>query len=180
MAQIQPLSLASSRHVKRRIRLKKLRPLFWLLAALILAGLFLLSSLWVRIVPVYGSGMSPTLNPGSLTMVVKAPAYSRGDVIAFPSGGTTLIRRVIGLPGDTVSIDDKGQVAVNGVLLAEPYVNGLSLGQCDISFPFQVPENAYFVLGDDRDEALDSRSSVIGCIGDEEILGRVLIPDTNR
>lgn len=179
MAQIQLLSPASSRHVKRRIRLKKMRPLFFLLAVLVLAGLLLVSSLWIRIIPVYGSGMSPTLDAGSLTLVVKAPGYSRGDVIAFPSGGTTLIRRIIALPGDTVSIDNKGQVTVNGTPLQEPYLDGLSLGQCDISFPFRVPEDQYFVLGDSRDEALDSRSSVVGCVSGGEILGRVLIPDTN-
>ena len=119
--------------------------------------------------------MEPTLNSGDLIALVKTNDFNTGDLIGFYYQGKILLKRVIGRPGDTVSIDKDGNVYVNEELIDEPYLTQKSLGDCDIEFPYQVPENRYFVLGDHRSTSIDSRSSVIGCIKKEQIVGLVLL-----
>ena len=125
--------------------------------------------------------MIPTINKGdwlfTLRMYNPEENIQRGDILVFESDelGETLIKRVIGLPGDIISLDENGVVTVNGTVLDEPYVDELALGECDIKFPYQVPENRYFVLGDHRATSIDSRSSVIGCVEKNQIVGKVFI-----
>ena len=117
--------------------------------------------------------MEPTLNNGEIVVLVKTTKMDRGDLCGFSYNNKILIKRVIGLPGEVINIDAAGTVYVNGEALDEPYLTGKSLGECDIEFPFTVPENEYFLLGDHRESSIDSRSSVIGCVKLEQIVGKI-------
>lgn len=123
---------------------------------------------------IYGSSMSSTLVDGDIVISQKTTELQPGDICAFYSGSRILCKRVIGLEGDVIEIDDKGTVFVNGAEIYEPYLKGRSLGECNIEFPFTVPEDSYFVLGDNRRESIDSRNTAIGCISKEQMVGRLL------
>ena len=134
----------------------------------------LLTTLWMPVLQIYGSSMSPTLEPGDLVLSVKNEKLETGDVVAFYHGNKLLIKRVIATSGQWVDIDNGGVVAVDGQVLDEPYIKELSLGNCDIEFPHQVKEAHYFIMGDNRDTSLDSRASVIGDVSEEQIEGKVV------
>ncbi|MBQ9849001.1 MAG: signal peptidase I [Clostridia bacterium] len=134
----------------------------------------LIATLVLPVVQITGTSMDPTLTEGDIVVLVKSSQLKRGDLCAFSYSNRTLIKRVIGLPGDYIEIDAEGNVFVNGEQLDEPYVINKSLGECDIEFPYQVPESAYFMLGDHRDTSIDSRSTVIGCITDEQLIGKIV------
>ncbi len=139
-------------------------------AAAILAATLLLSVLQVS-----GSSMEPALEDGDVAVVLKTSTPSAGDLIAFYYQNKLLLKRVVACPGDVVSIADDGTVSVNGTALEEPYVSTLDAGSTDQTWPIQVPEGCYFVLGDSREISLDSRQTAIGCISSEQILGRILL-----
>lgn len=126
---------------------------------------------------IYGSSMTPTLNEGDIVVATKAGSYGRGDLIAFSYNNKLLTKRIVGLPGDWVDIDADGNVSINGETLDEPYLQpgAKSLGQCDISLPYQVPEDTYFVMGDKRSVSVDSRLSQVGCIPRDQIVGRLAV-----
>lgn len=118
--------------------------------------------------------MEPTLSRGQLVVCCNWGEPQYGDIVAFYYNNVILVKRIIGKVGDVVNIDDYGNVTVNGAPLDEPYVKSLALGECDIKFPFVVPEKQYFVIGDNREISIDSRSTLIGCVVDEKIIGRVV------
>jgi len=142
--------------------------------ALAVAAVIIITNLWVTMLTVEGTSMNPLLQPDEIVIVVRTNNPAKNDVIAFYHNSKIYIKRVIAEGGDMVNIREDGTVSVNGKMLDEPYVTELSLGNsCDIEFPFQVPSGTVFVLGDNRPSALDSRSSRIGTIGKDEIIGRV-------
>ncbi len=144
-------------------------------ALLVVAAIaVLVSTLFFPVIQVSGTSMEPTLKDGNILVLVKSDSYKRGDICCIEWQNKKLIKRVIGLPGDTIFIDDEGNVYVNDELLDEPYVTGKSLGECDVEFPLQVPEGRVFVLGDHRTTSIDSRSSAIGCVEKEQIYGHKL------
>lgn len=157
-----------------RARLKKV--LMGTLSVLIVvaAAAVLVSTLFLPVIQVSGDSMEPTLNNGDIILLVKTKRYSTGQLCCVAWQNKLLLKRVIGLPGDSIDIDANGNVSVNGELLDEPYVINKSLGECDISFPYVVPDDKMFVLGDRRDTSIDSRSSAIGCVSDEQMVGRML------
>lgn len=118
--------------------------------------------------------MEPTLQTGEMIVTVKNGKFETGDIVAFYYNNKILLKRVIAQAGDTVNIDDAGNVSVNGTQLYEPYIEDKSLGQCDITFPYQVPDGKIFVLGDNRSVSIDSRSSSVGCISKEDIVGKAV------
>jgi len=134
----------------------------------------LVAMLWLPILEMYGNSMSPTLEEGNIVISVATKEFDRGDIIAFYYGNKLLVKRCIGLPGDVIDIDDDGTVYVNREALDEPYLTEKALGECDISFPFEVPLETFFVLGDHRSVSLDSRNSIVGCIALDQISGKVL------
>ena len=135
----------------------------------------LLATLFLPVLQVSGDSMNPTLQDKDVIVLVKSGSLKTGDLCGFYWQNKLLLKRVIGLPGDIISLDENGVVTVNGTVLDEPYVDELALGECDIKFPYQVPENRYFVLGDHRATSIDSRSSVIGCVEKNQIVGKVCI-----
>lgn len=135
----------------------------------------LIATLLLPVLQVTGTSMEPTLKDEDVIVLLKSNQLKTGDLCAFSYQNKTLIKRIIATPGDYIIIEDDGTVLVNGVVLDEPYVSEKSLGECDIEFPYQVPEKKYFVMGDHRATSIDSRSSVIGCVEKEQIIGRVFI-----
>jgi signal peptidase I len=117
--------------------------------------------------------MTPTLDSGQIVVLVKTSNYKTGDVIAFYYNNKILVKRVIAQAGDWVDITQDGNVIVNGKELDEPYVSEKAYGECDIKLPYQVPDDRVFVMGDHRSVSVDSRSSQIGCIADEQVVGRI-------
>ena len=122
-----------------------------------------------------GHNMEPGFQPGDIVLLTKSDEVNNGEICAFYFNNKLLLRRVIAREGDTVEIDEKGYVKVNGEFLEEDgYISEHALGQCDIDFPLRVPSGQLFVMGDNRDYALDSRATNFGCISQDEIFGKPL------
>ncbi len=131
----------------------------------------LVATLWLPFLRIYGASMTPTLQDGEVICCLTTKRYEPGDIIAFYYNNKILVKRVIGLPGDWINIDEEGNVFVNDVPLDEPYLSEKALGECDIELPYQVPESTLFVMGDHRTTSVDSRSSTVGCISKDEVVG---------
>lgn len=134
----------------------------------------LISTLFMPVIQVSGDSMEPTLKDGDILLLVRTKSFESGDLCCVSWHNKMLLKRVIGLPGDRIDIDKDGTVSVNGKVLDEPYATDKSLGECDVQLPLTVPENSLFVLGDKRATSIDSRSSAVGCIEKDQIVGRVL------
>lgn len=133
----------------------------------------LISTLFLPVVQIAGNSMEPTLHNNDIVVLVKTNHYQTGDLCSFTWNNRTLIKRVIGVPGDWIEIDKDGTIYLNGKQLDEPYVTDKSLGECDIEFPYQVPENSLFMVGDHRESSIDSRNTVIGSVNYDQIVGKV-------
>lgn len=133
----------------------------------------LIATLVLPVLQIAGTSMEPSLHDGDIVLLVKSKELECGDLCAFYYSNKILIKRVIATPGDYIWIEADGTVYLNGEPLDEPYVSQKALGECDVEFPYQVPENNYFVMGDQRETSIDSRSSVIGCISEDQIVGRI-------
>lgn len=133
----------------------------------------LISSLVFPVLQISGDSMDPTLKDGNIIVLYKTTNLKTGDLCSFTWNNRTLIKRIIAGPGDWIEIDAEGNVYVNDVMLDEPYVSEKSVGECDIEFPYQVPDNSYFMMGDKRATSIDSRSTVIGSVNVEQIIGKV-------
>ena len=130
--------------------------------------------LWMPVLEIYGASMSPTLEPGQIVVAMDSRSFRQGDVVAFYYGNKLLVKRCIAGPGQWVNIDADGNVYVDGALLDEPYLQDKALGECDLELPYQVPEERWFLIGDQRAVSVDSRNTQVGCIAHEQIVGRVL------
>ena len=135
----------------------------------------LVATLWLPVLQIYGSSMTPTLKDGEIVFSVKTVDLERGDIIAFYYNNKILVKRVIANPGDWVDIcPETGNVSVNGVLLEEPYLQEKSFGDADIELPYQVPDGKIFVMGDHRSTSVDSRHTAVGCVAEEQIVGKIV------
>lgn len=134
----------------------------------------LVAMLFLPVLRIYGHSMNDTLESGDLVVSVKGASFETGDVVAFYYNNNVLVKRVIANAGDWVDIDLEGNVYVNQQPLDEPYIKEKSYGEPNIDFPYQVPEDRIFVLGDNREVSVDSRSSSIGCVSSEQIVGKIV------
>jgi signal peptidase I len=133
----------------------------------------LVATLILPVLQIAGTSMEPSLNDGDIVLLVKKHDLKTGDLCAFYYSNKILIKRIIGVPGDYIWIEPDGTVYLNGEPLDEPYISQKALGECDVEFPYQVPENNYFVMGDHRETSIDSRSSVIGCVAEDQVVGKI-------
>lgn len=134
----------------------------------------LTATLWLPVLQIYGSSMTPTLQDGEIIFTVKTSKFEPGDVIAFYYNNKILVKRVICGPADWVNIDGDGTVYVNGTELDEPYLTEKALGDCNIQLPYQVPDGKVFVMGDHRSTSVDSRNTAVGCVAQEQIVGKII------
>lgn len=134
----------------------------------------LIATLWLPVLQVYGNSMTPTLQNGEIIFTVKMSEFEPGDIISFYYNNKILIKRVIARSGEWVNMDTDGNVYVNETLLDEPYLDEKAFGDCNIELPYQVPEGRVFVMGDHRSTSVDSRNSAVGCVAQEQIVGKIL------
>ena len=145
-------------------------------ALLVVAAIaVLVSMLWLPVLQVVGESMTPLLHQGEIVIAPKGTAFQKGDVIAFYFNNKILVKRVIANAGEWVNIDADGNVFINDEPLEEPYISDKALGDCNISLPYQVPDGKIFVMGDHRSTSSDSRNTAVGCVAQEQIVGRVVL-----
>ena len=140
----------------------------------IAAAAVLAAVLFLPVLRIYGTSMTPTLDEGQYVLAVKGSRFKAGDVVAFYYNNRVLVKRVIANPGEWVNLDDAGNVYVNNVMLEEPYVNDKAFGECNITLPYQVPDNKIFVMGDYRSTSIDSRNTAIGCVAEDQVVGKII------
>ncbi len=137
----------------------------------------LVATLWLPVLQIYGNSMTPTLNDGEILFSVKTSEFQKGDVIAFYYNNKILVKRVIAGPGEWVDLDPDGTVYVGTdqlEKLSEPYVTDKAFGDCNIQLPYQVPDGRVFVMGDHRSTSVDSRNTAVGCVAQEQIVGKIV------
>lgn len=135
----------------------------------------LVATIFLPILQIYGTSMEPTLSENEIVIAFKTTDFEKSDLVAFYVGNKLLVKRFIAGPGQWVDIDEEGNVYVDGELLDEPYIKEKDIGACNIELPYQVPENKYFVMGDQRKTSVDSRNTSVGCIDNDQIVGKLLL-----
>ena len=160
------------RYRRQKAYNKALRGTVYVLT-IVAAVAVLIATLILPVLQIEGTSMEPTLSNGDVVLLMKTTRFDHGDLCAFTWNNKLLVKRVIALPGDWIEIDTDGTIYLNGDKLDEPYVEHKALGECDLEFPFQVPQEQYFVIGDMRESSIDSRNTVIGCIPKDQIVGKV-------
>ena len=170
---VEQLEQELKRETYRRRYNRVLRSTIYTLIT-VAAAAGLLATLFLPVLRIYGSSMTPTMADGDIVVSVKGGSFTRGDIIAFWFNNKILVKRVIANPGEWVDIDAEGNVSINGEPLDEPYLTEKALGECDIELPYQVPDGRLFVMGDHRSTSSDSRSSAVGCVAEEQIVGKLV------
>ena len=134
----------------------------------------LVATLWMPVLRIYGTSMVPTLEDGQIVISVKTESFAPGDIAAFYLGNKVLVKRYIAGPGEWINLDESGNVFINGEPLDEPYLTEKSYGQTNIELPYQVPDERYFLMGDNREVSIDSRNTTVGCVEKEQIVGKIV------
>lgn len=134
----------------------------------------LVATLLMPVLQIYGNSMTPTLEDGNIVLSLKTSDFQPGDIVSFYYNNKILVKRVIAGPGDWVDITEDGDVYVNEELLEEPYLIEKAFGDCNIELPYQVPDSRIFVMGDHRSVSVDSRNTAVGCVAEEQIVGKLV------
>ena len=134
----------------------------------------LVATLWLPVLKIYGSSMAPTMHNGDIVFSLKTTNCKQGDVVAFYYNNKLLVKRIIAEPADWVDFDDDGTVYVNGEKLEEPYLAEKAFGDTNIELPYQVPDGKFFVMGDHRATSVDSRNTAVGCVAQEQMVGKIV------
>lgn len=157
---------------KRRYRSVLKTTIYTLITVAAIA--ILVATLWLPVLQIYGTSMTPTLTDGEIIFTVKTSDFEPGDIVSFYYNNKILVKRVIAEAGDWVNIDENGSVYVNDVPLDEPYLEEKAFGDTDIELPYQVPDGKIFVMGDHRATSVDSRNTAVGCVAQEQIVGKII------
>lgn len=175
------LGLPDTDEIKTAYQTARYRKTFWetvrstvFMLIVVAAFAVLAAVLFLPILRIYGNSMKGTLDSGDVVISVKGTSFETGDVVAFYYNNNILVKRVIAEAGDWVDMDDKGNVYVNNKRLEEPYLKEKDYGHTDIAFPYQVPEDRIFVMGDNREVSIDSRNTSIGTVSEEQIVGKLV------
>lgn len=176
-----PVEIPTMEQIKnerRRLRYRRRynRTLKSTVAALIVVAALsvLVATLWMPVLQIYGKSMVPTLTDGEIVITVKNRHFDCGDIVAFYHENKLLVKRCIAGPGDWVDIDEKGNVSVNEKPMDEPYLQTKALGETNINLPYQVPDERWFLMGDNRDVSIDSRNTVVGAVARDQIVGEIV------
>ncbi len=173
--------LPSTEQLERELKRTNYRRSYWGvlrstvgILVIVAAVSILVAVMLLPVLQIYGTSMTDTLDNGDIVVALKGSGFETGDVIAFYYNNKILIKRVVATSGDWVDIDDEGTVTVNRQTITEPYVKEKAKGECNIELPYQVPEGKVFVMGDHRATSIDSRNTAVGCVADEQVVGRVV------
>lgn len=173
--------LPDSENLTRAVRREKYMHRFrltvrstFLSLVVVAAAAVLVAVLLLPILRIYGKSMSGTLNAGDIVVSVKSSRMETGDIVAFYYNNNILVKRVIGHQSDMIDMDSDGTVYVNGVEQEEPYLNERAYGETNIELPYQVPDGKIFVMGDNRATSIDSRNTSIGCVAEEQVVGKIV------
>lgn len=178
----QPVSLPTVEQLEKELRRERYRinynrvlrsTLFTLISVAAVA--ILVAMLVMPVLQIYGTSMSPCLEDGDIVLTLKRGDFQQGDVISFYYNNKILVKRIIAFPGDWVNIDAEGNVSVNGQMLDEPYLTEKAYGDVNIQLPYQVPDGKLFVMGDHRSTSADSRNTAVGCVAQEQIVGKMIL-----
>lgn len=134
----------------------------------------LVATLWLPVLQIFGNSMTPTLQNGEIVFSMKTADFQQGDIVAFYYNNKILVKRMVAGPGDWFNMDPDGKVYINDKELSEPYLTEPSYGETNIQLPYQVPDGKIFVLGDHRATSVDSRNTAVGCVAQEQIVGRIV------
>lgn len=175
-ASVPTLEQIETERNRLRYKARYSRTLKSTIAALVVVAALavLVATIWMPVLRIYGSSMSPTINEGEIVISIKGSSFECGDVVGLYYGNKLLVKRVIAGPGQWVDIDKEGNVSVDGELLDEPYLIDKAYGDVNIQLPCQVPDGKYFVMGDHRSTSSDSRNASVGCVADEQIVGKIV------
>lgn len=141
---------------------------------IVAAAAVLVATVWMPVLRICGTSMMPTLSEGEIVLSLKGAEIRQGDLVAFYLGNKILVKRCIAGPGQWIDLDEGGTVFVDGKALEEPYLTEKALGECDLTLPYQVPDGCHFCMGDHRAASVDSRHSSVGCVTEEQIVGKVV------
>lgn len=169
----EQLKAESDREKYKKRYLRVLRSTIYILIV-VAAVAVLVATLLMPVLQIYGTSMTPTLDEGDIVISVKNPEFKPGDLMVFYVGNKILVKRYIAGPGQWVDIDEDGNVFVDGKPLEEPYIETKALGDCNIELPYQVPENKIFCMGDHRATSVDSRNTAVGCVAEEQLVGKIV------
>ena len=170
---MEQLSAELGRERYRERYMRVLRSTIYALVV-VAAVAVLVATVWMPVLQIYGSSMTPTVSEGDIVICAKGSDFETGDLVAFYLGNKILVKRCIAGPGQWVDIDEDGNVYIDGEMLDEPYLKEKALGDCNIDLPYQVPEDRYFCMGDHRSTSVDSRNTSVGCVSEEQIVGKIV------